>query len=502
MQDGVINPLVALDEDVVGAKISHAEQFAGQFQLKYDFSKWVKGLSARAVVNYERNSTLAKENPKAFSTYSYDAVNDTYVEKEQSSTNKINRYHDTNSWLTQQYTLNYNNNFGKHDISALAVWETKKYDREYFKAEGELDNTLIPELDASNSNNRMISGSSEEKAWAGLVARINYAYDAKYLIELSGRYDGSYKFAKDKRWNFFPAVSVGWRLSEENFIKNSTDIFDNIKLRASFGIIGDEVDANPGNYLEGYTYPSGNRYVFGPGNVISGAKDKGLINPNFTWYESRLTNVGIDVSMWKGKLGLEFDVFYRKRTGLKATLGSTLPTSFGANLPEQNLNSDSHRGFELVLSHKNTINDFHYELRGNLTYTRKKNLYREQAPFKNAYDNWRHNGAERWENIGWGYKAVGQFGSWEEVLSSPVQDNNGNLSLMPGDIKFEDYNRDGIINELDEQPITRNGTPEMFFGLNMLASYKGFDFSMLWQGASNYTFTILHKEPYQQSGKR
>lgn len=501
VQDGVINPLVALDEDVVGAKISHAEQFAGQFQLKYDFSKWVKGLSARAVVNYERNSTLAKENPKAFSTYSYDAVNDTYVEKEQSSTNKINRYHDTNSWLTQQYTLNYNNNFGKHDISALAVWETKKYDREYFKAEGELDNTLIPELDASNSNNRMISGSSEEKAWAGLVARINYAYDAKYLIELSGRYDGSYKFAKDKRWNFFPAVSVGWRLSEENFIKNSTDIFDNIKLRASFGVIGDEVDANPGNYLEGYTYPSGNRYVFGPGNVISGAKDKGLINPNFTWYESRLTNVGIDVSMWKGKLGLEFDVFYRKRTGLKATLGSTLPTSFGANLPEQNLNSDSHRGFELVLSHKNTINDFHYEVRGNLTYTRKKNLYKEQAPFKNAYDNWRHNGAERWENIGWGYKAVGQFGSWEEVLSSPVQDNNGNLSLMPGDIKFEDYNRDGIINELDEQPITRNGTPEMFFGLNMLASYKGFDFSMLWQGASNYTFTILHKEPYQQSGR-
>ena len=238
--------------------------------------------------------------------------------------------------------------------------------------------------------------------------------------------------------------------------------------------------------MEGYTYPSGNRYVFGPGNVISGAKDKGLINPNFTWYESRLTNVGVDISMWQGKLGLEFDAFYRKRTGLKATLGATLPTSFGANLPEQNLNSDSHRGFELVLSHRNTVNDFHYEVRGNFTYTRKKNLYREQAPFKNAYDNWRHNGAHRWENIGWGYKAIGQFGSWEEVLTSPVQDNNGNLSLMPGDIKFEDYNHDGIINELDEQPITRSGTPEIFFGLNMLASYKGFDFSMLWQGASNY----------------
>lgn len=501
VQNGVTNPLVALDEDAVGTQISHAEQFTGQFQLKYDFSKWVKGLSVRGMVNYERNSALSKANPKAFSTYSYDAVNDVYVEKEQSSTNSVNRFHNTDSWLTQQYTLNYDNTFGKHSISALAVWETKKYEHEYFNAEGELDNTLIPELDASNSNNRKISGSSEEKAWAGLVARVNYVYDAKYLIELSGRYDGSYKFAKDKRWNFFPAVSLGWRLSEENFVKNNTDIFDNIKLRASFGVIGDEADASQGNYLEGYTYPSGNRYVFGANNVVSGARDKGLINPNFTWYESRLTNIGIDVSMWQAKLGLEFDVFYRKRTGLKATLASTLPTSFGADLPEQNLNSDSHRGFELVLSHKNTVNDFHYEVRGNLTYTRKKNLYREQAAYKNAYDNWRNNGAYRWENIGWGYKAIGQFGSWEEILNSPIQDNNGNLSLMPGDIKYEDFNHDGVINELDEQPITRSGTPEMFFGLNVQAMYKGFDFSILWQGASNYTFTIGHREPFQQSGK-
>lgn len=501
VQNGVVNPLVALDSDVVGKKISHADQFTGQFQLKYDFSQWVKGLTARAMVNYERNSTLAKENPKAYSTYSYDSVNDIYVEKEQSSTNKINRFHDTNSWLTQQYALNYENTFGKHDISGLMVWETKKYDREYFKAEGELDNTSIPEMDAANANNRKVSGSSEEKAWAGLVARVNYGYDGKYLLELSGRYDGSYKFAKNKRWNFFPAVSVGWRLSEENFIKNNTDIFDNIKLRASYGVIGDEVDASPGNFLEGYTYPSDNKYVFGSSNVISGAKDKGLINPDFTWYESRLMNLGLDLSMWQGLLGVEFDVFYRKRTGLKATLASTLPTSFGADLPEQNLNSDSHRGFELVLSHKNTINQFHYEIKGNVTYTRKKNLYREQAPFKNAYLNWRNNGANRWENIGWGYKAIGQFTDWNDLLNSPVQDNNGNLSLLPGDIKYEDFNHDGIINDLDKQPITRSGTPELFFGLNVMAQYKGFDFSMLWQGAGNYTFTISHQEPFQQSGK-
>ncbi|MCD8260628.1 MAG: hypothetical protein LUD15_03315 [Bacteroides sp.] len=297
----------------------------------------------------------------------------------------------------------------------------------------------------------------------------------------------------------FPAVSAGWRISEENFIKNNTDIFDNIKLRASYGIIGDKVDASPANYLEGYNYP-GDRFVFGKDNVVIGANDKGLINPNFTWYESRLSNFGIDLSMWQGKLGVEFDVFYRKRTGLKATLSSTLPTSFGATLPEMNLNSDSHRGFELVLSYKNRIGEVFYEVKGNVTYTRKKNLYREQAPYRNAYLNWRNNGEDRWQNIGWGYKALGQFSSYDEILSSPIQDNHGNTTLMPGDIKLQDFNGDGIIDELDQQPINRDGTPDLFFGMNLNVQWKGFDLSMMLQGASNYTYEIQYKEPFLQKG--
>ena len=251
--------------------------------------------------------------------------------------------------------------------------------------------------------------------------------------------------------------------------------------------------------MEGYTYPA-DKFVFGKDNIVVGAKDKGLINPNFTWYESHLSNIGIDVSMWRGKLGVEFDYFYRKRTGLKSTLSSTLPTSFGATLPEMNLNSDSHRGFELVVSHKNTIKDLRYEVKGNLSYTRKMNLYKEQAPYKNAYLNWRNNGADRWQNIGWGYKAIGQFSSYEEILNAPIQDGQGNISLMPGDVKLEDFNHDGVINDLDQQPVNRDGTPEIFFGMNLSVQWKGVDFSMMLQGATHYTYAIQYREPFLQKG--
>ena len=204
--------------------------------------------------------------------------------------------------------------------------------------------------------------------------------------------------------------------------------------------------------------------------------------------------------MWKQKLGIEFDWFYRYRTGLKGTLASTLPTSFGASLPEMNLNSDSHRGFELVLSHRNQVGDFRYDIRGNISYTRKKNLYLEQADYKNEYLNWRNNSAYRWENVGWVYNAIGQFQSYEEIMAAPDHDGQGNITLMPGDIRLEDFNDDGVIDENDMQPINLSGTPEIFFGLNFSASWKGIDFSMLWQGAANYTYSIPYKSTFLQDG--
>lgn len=152
---------------------------------------------------------------------------------------------------------------------------------------------------------------------------MNYAFAGKYLAEVSFRYDGSYKFAEGQRWGFFPAVSLEWRISEENFFRDNLSFINNFKIRGSYGKVGDEGSVNPNDadylkgfqYLTGYTYPSGN-YVLGSEGVSNGAKDKGMANENLTWYESTTANVGFDALAWEGLLSVEFDYFVRRRDGL------------------------------------------------------------------------------------------------------------------------------------------------------------------------------------------
>lgn len=185
-------------------------------------------------------------------------------------------------------------------------------------------------------------------------------------------------------------------------------------------------------------------------------------------------------------LTAEFDVFYRKRTGLLASRILTLPSTFGGSLPLENLNSDSNRGFELVIGHKRTLdNQLYYSIKGNISYARAKHEHIERAESSSQYDNWRNNNNNRWKNRYWGYKAIGQFQSYEEIAQSPVQDGQGNLTLMPGDIKYQDYNGDNIIDNTDVQVIGRGSKPEIMYGLDFFAQWKGIDLSIFMQGAAN-----------------
>jgi hypothetical protein len=196
--------------------------------------------------------------------------------------------------------------------------------------------------------------------------------------------------------------------------------------------------------------------------------------------------VGFDFGIFKGKLAGEIDVFYRKRNGLFATRAAALPGTFGSSFPQENLNSDSHRGFEIALSHTNTLsNGIHYSVRGNVAYTRAKHEYIERTPSAYQYTNWRTNTNDRWKNMTFGYTAIGQFRSYEEIASSPAQDGAGNTTLHPGDIKYLDYNNDGVIDDNDVHVIGRNNMPEYTFGLDISASWKGFDVALFLQGATN-----------------
>ena len=457
---------------------------------------FIPGLSAKVMFSYLTKVEETKNFQKEFYLYSHDQASDKYNKVfTGNSPSALYRKDYTSEQNLLQFSLNYNRSFmDKHNISALFLYEQREDLDDYVSAYRQFAIDALDQINAGMDKNKTNNGVESELANVSFVGRINYDYMSKYLFEFAFREDGSAKFYKNNRWGFFPSVSAGWRLSEEAFIKNNTSIIDNLKLRASYGVMGDDQALDrDGNatvkafqYLTGYNYPGGTNYIFGS-DVINSVITKGLANLDYTWLTSKIVNVGIDASLWNRMLEVNFDVFYRKRDGLIAYRSGSLPNTFGASFPQENLNSDDYRGFELVLGHTNKIGDWTYSVKGNMSFTRIKDRHIEQADPISSYTNWRNNRSDRWQNMEFGYKYVGQFQNQEEINNWAVQDGAGNTTLMPGDLKFEDFNGDGVINEYDLQPIGRSNTPEIYFGLDLSASWKGFDLSILMQGATNYS---------------
>lgn len=482
----IFNPLAYTDSDVVGYSNDRKYTFEGSVALKYDAAKYVKGLSAKAMFYYRYTNISDKTFTKKFSLYTYDEATETYNAHQVVSTSSLSEINYRDENRNFQGSINYDNTFGKHNVTGMLVFETRQNKENYIGAGRDFVIDAIDEINSGKTDGATNSGTSYELANIGYIGRFTYAYDQKYLLEFSFRQDGSSKFPKDGRWGFFPSVSVGWRISEESFIRDKYSFIDNLKLRASVGRLGDESDGwNSYSYVTGYTYPSGN-YIFGGGALTSGLVDRGIANPYLTWYTSDLYNIGFDFGFFQGKLAGEIDVFYRKRKGLLATRAASLPGTFGASFPQENLNSDSHRGYEVALRHSNTLsNGFYYSVRGSMAYTRARNEYIERTPSAYQYTDWRNNTNNRWKNYTFGYKAIGQFQSYEEIAASPTQDDAGNTTLLPGDIKYLDYNGDGVIDDNDVHIIGRSNKPEYTFGLDLSVAWKNFDLSIFLQGAAN-----------------
>lgn len=479
------NPVQMSQIGNIGYSRRNRHVFNGSVNIDWEVP-WVKGLSVKGLFSYDYTNVGNKNWYKEFYEYGYNATSDSYSVSRSHVISELTKQSNEDIKTNGQISINYHNTFGEHDITGLLLWEAYDDNGDWFKAYRQFDVSAIDQINAGNTTNMDNGGNANEQAHEGLVGRINYAYANKYLAEFSFRYDGSYKFDPSKRWGFFPAVSLGWRVSEEKFFKDALPMFDNLKIRGSWGIIGDESSLSAFQYLSGYTYPSGS-YVLGTNGSSPGASDRGLANRDLTWYKSKTFNIGFEGSVYNGLLSVEFDYFVRKREGLLANRLLSLPTTFGISLPQENLNSDKTQGYEIVLGHHNKIGKLTYDIKANFSTTRNYNRYVERAASANMYDNWRNNSNGRVKNIQWGKVAIGQFQSYEEILNSPIQDGNGNKSLQPGDIKYEDWNHDGIINDKDNQPIGRGDTPFMYYGLNMSANYKDFDITIFFQGAAGHS---------------
>jgi TonB-linked SusC/RagA family outer membrane protein len=379
--------------------------------------------------------------------------------------------------------LNYNRRFAeKHQVSGLLLFveEYNKWDSFYAQREIMVNSEY---LFAGEDKNQLanMEGIGERTA-RGLVGKFNYDYLGKYIAEFSFRYDGSSKFPKESRWGFFPAASVGWRISEEGFIKNNYNFINNLKIRASYGKLGD--DRSAGNYpstIVGYALePNETGWIFG-GNLVNGALPTAIPNPNLTWYTSKTADLGLDMDLWNGKLGLTFDYFNRNRSGLLATSLDLIPGTVGANLPQENLESDRTFGYELSLTHRNKINDFNYFINAQVSSTKSQFVNRVESKAGNSYDNWRNRYSNRNKDIWWGKEYAGQFGSYEQIYNHPTLVSSGTL---PGDYYYQDWNGDGVINDADNHPIATYNMPLINYGFTLGGSWRGLDLTMNFQGAA------------------
>lgn len=481
------NVLADISADRSGYSKTKTKTFQSNMSLDYKF-KHIDGLTARFIYGFYSRDLFQKDWRKLYNVYTYDKISDTYTVAGSGKYTPTSLYENYSPFQksTVLGQLNYDKLFlKKHRVKAALIYEARHGKSENLNANKyfALD---IDQLYAGLDQNATVSSSNiYEDANQSIIGRLNYDYSSKYLFEVGFNYGGSSKFPKGERWGLFPFTSFGWRVSEEKFIKENLPYVTNLKLRASIGKMGDDGAANF-QFLTGYNYPNGN-YIFG-NEVIPALGFRGLPNPNITWFTATTKNMGIDIDIREGLISMQFDIFQRNRSGLLATRTLSLPATVGANLPQENLNSDQQNGFELVVGHRKKLGELSYDISANLSYTHRENLNIERAPDGNSYLNWRNNSIDRWSDIQWGYNYLGQYQTNEEILSSPIVDGRGNKTLRPGDLKYEDVNHDGMINDMDQVPIAKSNVPNINFALNISLAWRKFDMNVLFQGASDYSF--------------
>jgi TonB-linked SusC/RagA family outer membrane protein len=495
-----------MDKDLVGENKYQSKWFQSNASLNYN-APFLKGLSVKGLYSFDYTINDNKEYTKAFTLYLPTGI--PYLANTQtrgnSRTSRFFYSKNANLWRLQ---LAFERDFGNHYVNVMNLLENSHYqgDNFYGRRYGVLP---LDQIFSGITENQEVLQSTDRGALydyanRASVGRASYNYKSKYLAEFSYRYEGSSKFPKNSRWGFFPAVSAGWRISEEDFWRNSSSIsfIDNLKLRGSYGITGDDSGLTY-QFVTGYQYPvSGSGigrtglpagYIFG-NSFVSSSASTGLANSSITWYKATTTNIGLDADAWRGLLGATVEFFKRDRTGLLATRVQSLPGIVGANLPQENLNSDQNSGFEIELRHAKQLRGFSYQVRGNMSYTRIKTNYYEMAQAGNSYLNWRNGLNDRNNNVWWGYQGNGVMTNWDEIHYNPVYVSRGSV---PGDYQYLDWNGDGFINDLDVHPLATNGqVPLVNYGVTISAQWKGVDLTMLWQGAGK-KYVVAREFLYQ-----
>ena len=507
-----VNPATYTD-DITGYIDNVTKGGGVKFNAEYKFDF---GLTAKALYSYDFTNDDFEGFEYTYSAYIYDPVTGIYNDRALNGS----LYGNQNPWRERhkrnvtskfaQFQLNYSKQIGDHFFSGLAAFERRDAENAYIALHSVPPNNIVttqffPDLD-------YLGDSFYQEAFEGYAFRINYDYKKKYLVEAVARYDGSFLYRSDSRFGFFPGISLGWRMSEEPFFKEAFgDKISDFKLRVSTGETGTSLQdgsgayVNPGpfEYLGGYDVNRGNAIL--DGTFYNGVDPRGIPTTRLSWVKNKMSNIGIDFSFLKHFTG-QFDVFQRSRSGLPfPRYDVVLPSEVGYVLPLENLNSDKTRGMDGFITYSNRYRDVDYSIGINATLGRTRNDYIYKPRFGNSYDQYRNDATDRWAGVNWGHHILGQFQSQQQIDDYPVNiDGQGNRTLLPGDLIYEDLNGDGLINYFDQKPIgyAEGALPYFNYGINGRVSWKGISLAFDLSGAGMQTYfrDWELKYPFQNNG--
>ncbi len=436
---------------------------------KLDFI--TKGLSVKGTLAYRNlyNYSRYLQRPTSgtgFISYIYDPVAGTYSFGQRDNIYRLSipslTYGpgSTNSALTLQGILNYNRVFGDHHVSGLFL-----YNQNSKKAanSSNIDYNFIPEN------------------FRGYTARVNYDYKQKYMVEISGAYNGTDRFSSDKRFGFFPAASVGWNVAEEKLIKDNLKFLDLFKLRASYGLVGVDNTNGVYAYLQSYAAGTGTGLFGLATNNGYGVVTEGTLpNNEVTWEKEKKLDIGLDIAAFKNRLTATLGYFNNNRYDILTTRG-TVSAVFGQALPNVNLGKTNNKGFEAEIGFSDKVGaNWNYMIRGTYSLAKNKIVFMDEAVPLYSYQ--RLTGQPIGSALK--YNWTGEYYTAADIANPAIA--KPTIGGRPGDFKYKDLNNDGVIDASDRSYFGYTNLPNTTFGITLGGGYKNFSVTVLFQGATNF----------------
>lgn len=466
------------------------------FTAEYEI---IKGLKIRTVLNGEIRNThrftdqmtymLATDNGSNFADPSTAVISGNTTTPADDEVGK-------NTYLNGQVVLDFNRTFaGKHNVTALAGWsQESNYNYGIKVKKSYLDDLNQPgENTVIESSTALSSEDNTRSALQSYFGRLGYSYDEKYYVEFIARYDMSSKFLKIRNAGFFPALNLGWRISQEPFMKDYRYKVGELKLRASYGLNGNQQDVGLYDFITKYAI---NENVYGFNDSAVPGLQYTMGNEFLTWETSGTFNIGADASFFKNSLSVSFDYFYKKTWDILLT--PIIPGNFGANIGKENRGIMDNKGWELTVNYSLSKGNWTHNF--SLNIADSKNEVVKYGPRSiNSAGGVNYLIQEGYPlNSYYGYKIDGFFQSYEEIQNSPTPKTIDKSQLAPGDVKYKDINDDGVIDE-DDRTYLGYGFPRYTFGFTYDVRWKGFDLMIMLQGAMKRDFALRGEtiEPFQ-----